>query len=49
MSYCVLIPNVIQATNIDALNRSAISSDNIENGNVFYLASKSSTAGESEV
>jgi hypothetical protein len=46
----ILVQNAVQAMNIDALNRSAIStSADIDNGNVFYLASKSSTAGEEEV
>ena len=46
----VLIQDSVQAENIKALNRSAKSAaDDIDNGNVFYLASKSSTAGEGEV
>lgn len=45
----ILIQNSVQAMNIDALNRSAIGSADIDNGNIFYLASKSSTAGEGEV
>jgi hypothetical protein len=49
MSYNVLVQNSVQAMNIDALNRSAIGTANIDNGNVFYLATKSTTAGEGEV
>ena len=50
MSYNILIQNAVQAMNIDALNRSAIcTTANIDNGNVFYLATKSATAGEGEV
>ncbi len=45
----ILIQNAVQAMNIDALNRSAIGSADIDNGNIFYLASKSTTAGEGEV
>ena len=49
MSYAVLNPNVIQADNIDAYNRRAKGSANIDNGNIFYLATKTGTAGEDEV
>jgi hypothetical protein len=49
MAKAILVQNSVQAMNIDALNRSAIGTDDIDNGNVFYLASKSSTAGEGEV
>ena len=45
----ILVQNQVQAMNIDALNRKAKGSANIDNGNVFYLASKSQTAGEGEV
>ena len=50
MSNAILVQNVAQAKNIDALNRSVMSaSDNIQNGNVFNLNGKSSTAGYGEV
>lgn len=50
MSYhAVLIQNTAQAENIDSLNRKAKGSADIDNANVFYLATKSSTAGEGEV
>jgi len=49
MSYAILVQNAVQAMNIDALNRSAIGSANIDNGNIFYLATKSATTGEGEV
>ena len=45
----ILVQNSVQAMNIDALNRSAIGSADIDNGNIFYLATKSATAGEGEV
>lgn len=49
MAYSVLIPNKIAAMNIDAFNRSIVCASDLENGNVVVLASKSATAGESEV
>ena len=50
MSHAVLIQNVAQATQLDSLNRFAKSaSADIDNGNIFYLASKSSATGEGEV
>lgn len=49
MAHNILIPEAIQATNIDALNRSVVGSADIDNGNAFILASKSTTAGEGEV
>lgn len=48
-NHAILVQNAVQAMNIDALNRSAIGSADIDNGNVFYLATKSSTDGEGEV
>jgi hypothetical protein len=49
MAYGILIPNAIAALNVDAWNRSAVSASAVENGNIVILASKSTTAGESEV
>jgi len=49
MAYSVLVPNQIMAKNVDSLNRSAVCASNVENGNLLVLASKSATAGESEV
>jgi len=49
MSYAVLVQDAVQAMNIDALNRSAVCAANVDNGNIFYLATKSTTAGEGEV
>jgi hypothetical protein len=50
MAYGVMIPVAIAATNVDAWNRSAISSTSIfENGGLCALLTKSTTAGESEV
>lgn len=48
-NHAILVQDSVQAMNIDALNRSAIGSADIDNGNVFYLATKSATAGEGEV
>ena len=46
----VLIPEAIKAMNVDALNRSVVyPSGTLDNGQIVVLASKSTTAGESEV
>lgn len=45
----ILVQNSVQAMNIDSLNRSAIGSADIDNGNIFYLATKSTTDGEGTV
>lgn len=45
----VLIQNSVQALNIDALNRNFVSTDDIQNGNVFNVGTISATAGQSEV
>lgn len=49
MSYGVIVPNVIQAQDIDALVRSAKSATAVENGFVGQLATMSAVAGEREV
>ncbi len=50
MSNAVLVQNSVQAMNIDALNRNVVcTTANVDNGNVFYVATKSATAGEGEV
>jgi len=50
MSYGVMIPVAIAATNVDAWNRSCICPTSVlENGGVVGLLAKSSTAGESEL
>lgn len=41
--------DAMQAMNVDALNRSAIGSADLDNGNAVVLATVSSTAGEGEV
>lgn len=41
--------DMTQAMNVDALNRSAVCADDLDNGNAVVLASVSSTAGEGEV
>jgi len=45
----VLILNEVQATNIDALNKSVVATVDMDNGNVFSLSGKSTTAGQGEV
>lgn len=50
MSYHgILIPNAVQATNVDALNRSFVGTADIDNGSVFATAALSTTDGEGEV
>lgn len=49
MSQNVLIPNAIAAQNVDAWNRSAVASTNVDNGNIVILSALSTTAGEGEV
>ena len=51
MSYGILIKSRVAAEDVTAWNRSAIagSTVNIDNGNVFFLATKSTTSGEAEV
>jgi hypothetical protein len=49
MSYGVLIPNAIMATNIDSLNRTVVDAVAIENGQVLVMGARSTTAGLSEV
>lgn len=49
MAYGILHLDAIQATNIDALNRSAKGSADLENGNIVRLLTKSTAAGEDEV
>jgi len=49
MANGVVIQNKVQAMNIDALNRPAKGSVEIDNGDVFQLASKSAVSGEEEV
>ena len=48
MAYGVIIPNMIQATDVGTLNRNVKATYDIENGSVFSL-SFSDTAGEGEV
>jgi hypothetical protein len=50
MSYGVMIPVAIAATNVDAWNRSCISqTTDLENGGLCALLTKSSTTGEAEL
>ena len=50
MAKSVLIKNVVQAENIDALNRSfKYASADLDNGAVFGAGAISSAAGEGEV
>ena len=47
--HAVITQNNVAAMNVDAYNRKAKGTADIDNGNVFYLASKTGTAGEGEV
>jgi hypothetical protein len=49
MAYGVIVPKAIAARNVDAWVRSAVCASTVENGSVFTLLTKSTTAGESEV
>ena len=49
MTHAICVPNKIAATDIDALNRVAYSTDDIDNGWVLSLTGRSARAGESEV
>jgi len=49
MSHGVIVANKIRATDVDALNRVCVSADDIDNGFVFELLTRSATSGESEV
>ena len=49
MSHGVIVANKIRATDVDALNRVCVSADDIDNGFVFELLTRSTTTGESEV
>lgn len=49
MAYGLIIPRRIAAQDVNALNRSAVSAADYENGFVGYFTGKSSTAGEGEV
>ena len=49
MAYNVLIQNRVAAMNVDAYNRTAVCTQDIENGCVFTLESYSTTAGEGKV
>jgi hypothetical protein len=49
MAYGVCLPVSVAAMNVDAWNRSCVSASAVENGSVLVLATKSVTAGLSEV
>ena len=49
MAYGVLVPSKIMATNVETLNRTAVSGSDIENGMVFRLDSYSTGSGQGEV
>ena len=49
MSHGVAVLNKVRATDVDALNRVCRSADDIDNGFVFELLTRSATTGESEV
>ena len=46
--HAILIKSMCQSTNIDSLQRSAVYTSDIDNGNVVKLGALSSTAGEAE-
>lgn len=48
MSHVVMIPNAVQAMNVDALNRSAKSASDVDNGNLVVLSAVG-TGNETEV
>jgi hypothetical protein len=49
MSYGVVVPNKIAATDVDAYNRTAVCATAVENGFLVELLTRSSTTGEGEV
>lgn len=49
MAHNVMIPNAVAAMNVDAWNRSAVASTDVDNGNIVILSALSTTAGEAEV
>lgn len=49
MAYSVIVQTKVQAEDIKAYNRSAVSAVDLENGALVMLTGKSATAGESEV
>jgi len=48
-NHAVVIANKIAAEDVGAYVRPVIAQEDIDNGNIFSLVAKSSTAGESEV
>ena len=48
-NHAVLIVNKVEAKNVDARLRPAISASPIDNGNIFVLNQKTGVAGEGEV
>lgn len=49
MAKSILIPSLIAAKNIDALNRSFVSTEDLDNGNVFGKGELSTNTGEGQV
>lgn len=49
MARSILIPTLVAAKNIDSLNRSFVSTVDLDNGNVFYKGELSTNANESQV
>lgn len=49
MTHAVLIPNAIQAKDVDSLNRHVVSASDVDNGNIVALLTRSATAGQEEV
>ena len=48
-NHAVLVQDSVISSNIDTLNRTVISTADLDNGNVFTLKAKSTNAGEGEV
>lgn len=48
-NHAILIQNAVQAKNIDTLNRSVKSADDVDNGSVLALSGKTGVDGEGEV
>jgi hypothetical protein len=48
-THAILVPNQIAATNIDSLNRSAVSAVDLDNGNIVLLSTYGVAAGQKEV
>lgn len=48
-NHSVMIPSAVAAKDVDAWNRSAVATVDVDNGNIVILSGLSTTAGEGEV